>query len=237
MALSDEIKIEILNNYYENVYQEYLFSSGLQSIGINWFEKKLEEYWENRQVKNLKVLELGAGNGEHLPYVSPYGISSYTCLDLRQAKNFKEHLKNLDRDFARSIKFIQGNAEQLPFKEKSFHRVSSTCLLHHVDDPLQVLLEARRVTMTKGELAFLLPTDPGLVNYLIKKIISYPKIRKISNLDPELIYALEHKNHFRGILTLIKFVFKDDTISVRYSPFKMPSYNLNALCVVHIVKS
>ena len=82
MALSDEIKIEILNNYYENVYQEYLFSSGLQSIGINWFEKKLEEYWENRQVKNLKVLELGAGNGEHLPYVSPYGISSLSLIHI-----------------------------------------------------------------------------------------------------------------------------------------------------------
>jgi ubiquinone/menaquinone biosynthesis C-methylase UbiE len=134
------------------------------------------------------------------------------------------------------LKFVTGDAQEIPFKDSTFDRVFSTCLLHHVDDVLQVLLETRRVTTTGGEIAFLLPTDPGILNQFIKKHVSYPKLKKLTNIRPGLFYALEHKNHVVGILELIRFVFQNDDLKFHYRPFGVRSWNLNLYIVAKIVK-
>jgi hypothetical protein len=108
--------------------------------------------------------------------------------------------------------------------------------LHHVDDVLAVLLETRRVTEVDGEIAFVFPTDPGLLNQIVKKTISYKKIRKISNVRPALFYALDHKNHVGSIIEQIKFVFQDDLVTFHYRPFFLKTWNGNLLVVAHVVK-
>lgn len=75
-----------------------------------------------------------------------------------------------------------------------------------------MLLEARRVASVGAEIVFLLPTDPGMVNQILKRLVSYPKMRKISKIKPELFYALDHKNHIAGVLEIIKYVFSEDDL-------------------------
>jgi len=160
----------------------------------------------------------------------------YVSFDLREPFS-NTHIENLNQEFLLKLKFMTGNAQKMPFKDCSFDRVYSTCLLHHVDDVLAVLLEARRVTTSGGEIAFIIPTDPGLLNQLIKKLISYPKMRKLSKIKPELFYALDHRNHVGSILELIEFVFQKDNLKMHYRPFRIRSWNLNLLVVAKIIKS
>jgi ubiquinone/menaquinone biosynthesis C-methylase UbiE len=148
----------------------------------------------------------------------------------------EKYLKSSHLKLQEVAKFIQGNAEELPFKSNYFERVTSTCLLHHVTDPLAVLIEARRVTKIGGEIVFIIPTDPGLLNQFVKRTISYRRLRKMTNFRPELILALDHRNHVGALLELCKFVFQKDEMIIDYLPFRIKSWNLNLIARVRVIR-
>jgi ubiquinone/menaquinone biosynthesis C-methylase UbiE len=229
-----EIKNCILDEYYNNVYQQFLFAGGAQGRGISYFEKQIENFWE--KVQPNRVLEIGGGSGEHLPFLRYTPTEKYVSLDLRPIIT-KKHLEGLSKDFQSKLSFVEGNAENLPFIDSSFDRVFTTCLLHHVDDVLAVLLEARRVTEVGGEIAFVFPTDPGVLNQFVKKLVSFRKIKKLTKIRPQLFYALEHQNHVAGIMELITYVYRNDDLKFNYRPFRLlHSWNFNLLVVAKIVK-
>ena len=147
------------------------------------------------------------------------------------------YLNNMSAEFKQIFKFVRADAENLPFTNDYFDKVFSTCLLHHVDHPLDVLMEARRVVKVGGDLLFVMPTDPGLANQLVKYLFSYRTLKKLTDYDPRLVYALEHKNHIRGLITLINFVFKDDDLKFKFTPIGLRSWNLNLIVGVKIKKS
>ena len=223
-------KKEIISDYYEQSYEKYLFTSNdVQAKGISWFEGQIEKFFEE-DISNLdKVLELGGGQGEHLRFLRGFP-AEYFSLDKRPINK----LKNMEIP---NLHFIAGDAEQLPFPDDIFDRVFSTCLLHHVNDPLQVMNEARRVTKPNGEIAFLLPTDPGILNSIVKATISYRKLKKVSNYPPALIYALDHQNSISKLLEIYEFAFKHDVRKKHYRPFFIPSVNLNLAVVLRVRKS
>jgi ubiquinone/menaquinone biosynthesis C-methylase UbiE len=231
---SAQMRSEILSEYYSKVYQEYLFGNGPQAAGISYFERAIEKFWMNKDPN--KVLEIGGGNGEHLKYLRYIPREEYISLDIREPHT-KVHTQALTEEFLSKLRFIKGDAEALPFRSASFDRVYSTCLLHHVDDVLSVLLEAKRVTVSGGEIAFLIPTDPGVLNQLVKRFISYPKMRKLSKIKPELFYAIDHKNHVGSILQIISFVFEKDDLTFHFRPFGIKSWNLNLIVVAKIIKA
>jgi ubiquinone/menaquinone biosynthesis C-methylase UbiE len=233
-AKSPEIRKRILDDYYESVYEKYLFSGGAQALGITYFEKQIENFWINATPNS--VLEIGGGSGEHLPFLNYVPIEKYVSLDLRESSN-QRYIESLPSDLKKKLIFVKGDAQDLPFDDNSFDRVFSTCLLHHVDDVLGVILEAKRVTKHGGEIAFVFPTDPGLLNHFVKRMISYRKMRKVSSVRPQLFYALEHKNHVFSIIELIKFAFQDDELHFHYRPFAFfKSWNLNLLVVAKIIR-
>lgn len=223
---------EFLNHYYEEVYDKYLFDCSLQARGIDYFEKLLEKRWASNS-DLMNVLEVGAGKGEHLKYVKDFPTQSYVALDLRKVQMDLNHL-GLPLDFQKVIRFMQGDVHALKFNDNYFDRVSSTCLFHHLEDPLTALYELRRVTKAGGEIRIAMPTDPGIANQIVKRFISYPRLRKITSHDPKLIYALEHRNHVGGLIQLIKNVFADDYLKFEYYPFKARSWNLNLAVVAGI---
>ena len=234
MNEADRIRKEILNDYYQNAYQKFLFGGGAQGKGIEYFENQVENFWLNPQPSN--VLEIGGGSGEHLPFIRYIPIESYVSFDIRPIIT-EDHLKHLQDDLKLKLRFVEGDAQTLPFKDEAFDRVFTTCLLHHVDDVLAVLLEARRVTAIGGEIAFILPTDPGVLNQLVKKIFSFKKMKQLTKNRPQLIYALEHKNHVNSILEQIRFVYQSDEVQFNFRPFSfIRSWNFNLLVVVKIVK-
>src|SRR5205823_5359492 len=65
-----------------------------------------------------------------------------------------------ERGLERSVRFVLGRGERLPFPEDAFDAVTFTYLLRYVDDPAATLAELSRVLRPGGTLAnleFLLP--------------------------------------------------------------------------------
>jgi hypothetical protein len=98
---------------------------------------------------------------------------------------------------------------------------------------LAVLLESKRVVAEFGEVIFILPTDPGTLNYLIKKFISYPKLRRQGLVNPELTYAIDHRNHVGSIISQFKYVFSDSKVTLYFKPFHVKSTNFNLYLALH----
>ena len=104
----------------------------------------------------------------------------------------------------------------------------------HVDRLFVAVSELRRVSTNNCKIIILMPTDPGLLNLLVKKFFTYPKINRISKFPAGLIYSLDHKNSHSNILEIIKYVFRKDQIEIRYLPFLVKSANFNLLSIVKI---
>ena len=221
----------IIDKFYSEIYDEYLNDDGLIRIANRTLERKIEH---NSNKQDNYVLEIGGGGGEHLKYVSNFPQKNYIILDPREtSKPTVRKLKKLSS----KIKFVSGVAENIPFLDCYFDRVVSSCVLAHLDDPLASLLECRRVTKENGTLSFLVITDPGFLNQLVKKMYSYPKLNKLSEYPANLIYALDHKNGVINLLSIIRYVFKNDSIKLNYYPFFIPSVNFNLAVIVNITKS
>ena len=212
----------VLRDYYENHY-ECLFHSGLQSRGTKYFHKILESKWSSNSPE--RVLELGAGSGEHFCFVrdDKNTIKEYYALDLKDGSGSK-----FTSASSLPVSWVQANAQDLPFSDGSIDRVVVTCLLHHLDNPYQCLNEINRVLKIGGEFAIAMPTDPGMLNRLIKKMITKPAMRRSGIENPDLIYALDHRNHIKSLLTLLSYRFEKDVIFF-YSPFKVRSWNFNVM--------
>jgi ubiquinone/menaquinone biosynthesis C-methylase UbiE len=219
-AESQKIRRQLLDDYYASFYDSYLFDKDLLGFGIKYFERGIDQclrgsFCKRKRIRPLhqaKVLEIGGGDGQHLPYVR-FKPESYTLLDIR--KLTPENLeKNLAKcPYVKEVAFVLGDAANMPFGDQEFDLVIGTCVLHHVDDVLGVLMEAKRVCKGGGEIVFILPTDPGLLNGLVKRLISFRKLKLIGHPNPKLIYSLDHKNYINSIISQFSFVFDSNTVT------------------------
>lgn len=109
-----------------------------------------------------RVLDLGCGTGIYTMLISELlhpletiGVDINGILILaRKLSAAKE---------ARNVTFTKGNAMCLKFGDNHFQTVFSRLLLHHVDDPLKVMREVRRVLRPNGQ-ALVIDTDGTFIN-------------------------------------------------------------------------
>lgn len=97
--------------------------------------------------ENDEVLELGSGLGiltEKISRKLKNGKISGIEISPDQLKKCPPATNNLN--------FVQGDVHNLPFKDNSFDKVYCRYILEHVKDPLNVLLEAKRVLRNGGEI-------------------------------------------------------------------------------------
>ena len=226
-------KTQWIDEYYEKYFDD-LCNSGIQGKGSSFIHNKIEKYWKN--AKPLKILEVGAGDGAHFKFTRIKGAAEVqlTALDVRVPSQTISKLELESGSLA--ITWVQGNVEKIPLGDDTFDRVTSTCLLHHVDDPLAAMLEMRRVTAISGEISIGLPTDPGLANRFIKKIYTYRKARNLGMENPAFVYSLDHQNHIFGLIEIAKHVFQNDEMKIHYLPLRVKSANLNLLVVLSVIK-
>ena len=225
-TLMDPIIVQHYKDYNEVYY------TGNLGLFERWTHKSLEK--GKRAESQPLVLDIGGGDGQHVPFLSGK-FANYTILDLL------DHSKSLnpgiaDEDLPR-VNFVVGNAEELPFEDDSFDRIILTCILHHVDSPVKVLNECRRVLRNGGVLSLYLPNDPGMLYRWIRHFGAHKKYAKRTNRplsEIKYLWAIEHQNHVLGISTIIKSVFIRDVVSRRSYPIPFGSWNLNLFQIYQI---
>ena len=225
-------------DYYSKFYTE-LQRTGIQGWGNSLIDKLIEKSIKRTEFSD--ILELGAASGEHLIFVPkdpPW--QKYVCLDVAPGKSNPDLYRELTEGNTPpfyNLSFVQARAEEIPFQDESFDLVVSTCLLAHVREPEQVLREMRRVAKNNGQIVIGLPTDPGILNRLVKFVITYPKMKRMGIETHRLEYAREHINAVGNLVELIKKTFEKDKLQLNFFPFRLPSWNFNlAIIVVCSVK-
>ena len=199
-------------NFYKQVYSKVVNSNGV-SILHNIAHKKLESKLDSRTFQS--VLEIGANEGEHLPYVK-HLFDEYIMTDISYKKGPILDVGSPNKRVMR----MHADAQELPFGDNVFDRVVVTCVLHHLSNPLSALKEIRRVVKPEGLISIHLSGDPSALYRLLWRIGSGRAIKKLGIKNERFMHALEHSGHFFGINVLILEFFKLDEMSMSSFPFK-----------------
>lgn len=173
------------------------------------------------------VLEVGAGTGEHFPYVR-HGFHRYVmtdadpqALDVARAK-----IKN-DK-----VSFDVQAGENLGYPDSHFNRVVAVHVLEHIYQPHLVLKEWRRVVADGGVLSILIPGDPGIAWRLGRHL--GPRRQALAQGIPyDYVMAREHVNACNTLIALIRHYFPERTES--WWPCGFPSIDMNLFFACHAV--
>jgi len=92
---------------------------------------------------NLKILDIGCGDGVLLYLISQKNKSLLTGIDLDQ-----DSLKIATTKV--KAKFIKASAYNLPVKSSSYDYVLASEIIEHLDQPKKMLIEIKRVLKPKG---------------------------------------------------------------------------------------
>jgi phosphatidylethanolamine/phosphatidyl-N-methylethanolamine N-methyltransferase len=224
-----------LDIWYRDNYNRINSTAVPNSLSNRILHKIIEKPFNSNL--DLRILEVGANAGEHLPYVAA-DFLSYTMTDIRplESNAILDELRSKHK-FAGAINFQIADVQALPFENENFDRVISTCLFHHLEDPMEAFEEVRRVTKIGGTISILVPNDPGILYRILRGVTTLRTAKKFGLLEEvQLVHALEHNNHFLQLRTLLKYVFRKDRIILSSFPFKLNCYNINALTVFHVIK-
>lgn len=125
-----ENKIEHQKKYWERERRspEHPVIEAFVSPKINYIRDYVD------LLKNIKLLDIGCGNGFFTHYFSK--IADSVGLD------YSRYMLSINP----CNSLIQGSALFLPFKNETFEIVFCSNLLHHVEDPTIVLREMKRVS-------------------------------------------------------------------------------------------
>lgn len=219
---------QIIEDWYNNHYSNICVSAR-NGILSRIQHTLIEKTTPKGLARAPRIIEIGANKGEHIPFVTS-NFSEYVATD----KRFIE----IDKDIfhtSSKVSFQVADVENLPFADEEFDRVIMTCVLHHLDNPEKGLSEMRRVTKQGGILSFWIPNDPGLLYRTIRRMTSVKEAkRKGKSKELELVHALEHRNHYLSLITLIQEIYKGDKIKKFPLPILINSYNLNIATILQI---
>ena len=226
--MKNHFEIDI-DAYYANYYDQVNVSARKKSLTFFVMHSFIEIF--HKSDINGEILEVGINKAEHFDFVKK-PLLKYTGCDVRNVLLDKETQKYFSSN---KIEFVVASIEALPFNDCSFDRVILTCVLHHLDDPVQALLEIRRVVRPNGTITILLPNDPGLAYRIFRAITTLRMARRHGVYrEVQLVQALEHKNHFLGLRTMIREFYRRDSLKEIGFPLFFRSYNLNAISLFEI---
>jgi len=161
--------------------------------------------------KYEKILDIGSGTGWVAKHMQELLDIEIMCVDV-----VNEHQTD--------IPFSLYNGKQLPFEDNNFDTALLIYTLHHCDDPINVLKEAKRVSTKKIIIFEDIYTNP--FNKVLAKVFDYyinrkynPKVRTpfkfkkeeewltiFQKLNLELIHKKHIKSNWRYPVRHIAFV-------------------------------
>ena len=210
------------NEYYENYYP-LILGGGSIGAAAAWTHRSLEHIPQHWPDRFEKVIEIGAGNGEHLSYVN-HNFNSYLETDVR-IEVLATGTKNREID-SRVIQEALDANQLSTVTSDSFDRLIATCVLIHLENPDQVLSEIRRILKSGGVASLYVPCEPGLMLRFIRYWTTARKGRRLG-VDHLFFHYYEHRFHVLYLQSAVRHVFESDEVIMTRHPFKFFSWNFN----------
>jgi phosphatidylethanolamine/phosphatidyl-N-methylethanolamine N-methyltransferase len=228
MGSEDQIWLDYRSRFAD-IYHESNYSSPLQSATMRASHRLTEKNFHDHDHFS-KVVEIGVGPGEHLPFVQ-HGFDQYILTDL-DAKTLAVAKKNLKGIHEGKLLYETQNGAELTCEDNCYDRLIATHVLEHVYQPHLVLKEWMRAVKNGGILSILIPTDPGLAWRLGRSL--GPRKKAIAQGVPyDYVMAREHVNPCNNLIALMRHYFPERREA--WWPFPIPSIDLNLFFVCHAI--
>jgi ubiquinone/menaquinone biosynthesis C-methylase UbiE len=151
----------------------------------------MAEQLDYGHTSGMDVLDVGCGQGIDLVRYARAG-ARVTGIDLtpRHVELARQHLEAAGLQG----EVVLGDAEQLPFEDSSFDRVSSNGVLHHTPDIAAALREIRRALRPGGE-ARVIVYNRASFHYWISQVLYWGVYKRRLFKEGSMEAVLSHVEH------------------------------------------
>lgn len=128
--------------------------------------------------KNKKVVDIACGKGTTAIYIAEKYGCDVTAIDISEELIEEARYLSSKKGVSKQIKFIVGDAMNLPFEDNEFDVAVSQAMLVLVDDKIQTIKETNRVIKRGGlagwlELSWKKETTKDFLDYVSNVLCSY----------------------------------------------------------------
>ena len=214
---------------FADVYDKSNYTGSLQAAVMRASHRLTEKRFQKHDHFS-RVLEIGAGTGEHLGFVR-HGFDQYVLSDM-DAKTLEVARSKLGGKFGNKLLFETQNGEELDYADNSFDRLIATHVLEHIYRPHLAIKEWGRMVKDGGIISILIPTDPGIA-WRLGRHLGPRKNAMAQGIAYDYIMAREHVNSCNNLIALLRHYFPERAES--WWPFPVPSVDLNLFFACHAV--
>lgn len=211
--------------YSSGLYKDVM-GNGLLKIIWRMIHRQMERPFDGGYYK--RILELGAGNGEHREFVRS-SWDEYHETDLRL-----DMLKTNSTKTFSGVYHSKQDIQKIDFPDNFFDRVIISCVLAHVENPLAAIKEIKRVAKPDSFVTIYVPCEPGIVLRIMRRISTIPKNKKLGVSEPYFLHFQEHRNYFLAMDFFIKFIFKKSRIKISARPIRFLTWNFSLYKIYQI---
>ena len=227
MMNEDQAWIDYRNSF-SDVYDDSNYASPIQATVMRASHRLVERRLPETATYS-KVLEIGAGTGEHLSFVR-HSFGEYTLTDSDSATLEVAKKKNSTSVHRGKLKFEIQDGTTLSYPDSSFDRVVAVHVLEHIYQPHLAIKEWRRVLRKDGLLSILIPTDPGVAWRMGRHL--GPRRNAIKRgIAYDYVMAREHVNSCNNLIALLRHYFPERNEA--WWPLPLPSIDLNLFFAFH----
>lgn len=202
-------------------YDDANYSAGLQGWAMRASHRLIERA-HGPDVTFARVLEIGAGTGQHLPFVR-HRFDEYTFNDANPA-TLDVARARLDPARRSQVRFSIQSGAALDYPDGTFDRIIAVHVLEHIVHPHLALQEWTRVLKDGGVLSILIPTDPGLL-WRLSRHLGPRRHARARGLAYDYIMAREHVNYCHGLIAILRHGFP--AAREAWWPLPVPSVDAN----------
>ena len=161
--VDENAKQGMVRDVFANVATKYDIMNDAMSFGIH-------RVWKDRLINiispksDMHLLDVAGGTGDIAFRFLKSGGGEATLLDINENMLREGVARSIDENILQNINWSLGNAEALPFEDKSFDVYSIAFGIRNVTDINKALAEAHRVLKTGGRfvcLEFSQPKNPS----------------------------------------------------------------------------
>lgn len=205
----------ILNEKYKEIYKDHYISNRGGKGVFNFFSQKMES-WMHKKVSKIQaknILELGAGNLNHVKYESNY-------LNYDIVEPFKDlYEKNSNKTFLRNI------YSSLSEANCKYNKIISIATFEHLTNLPAEIQSCKKLLEKDGVLQVAIPCEGEFGFKLGWMITTGIAFRLKHNLKYSKLIEYEHVNTIDEILTILNNNFK--ITKFERSPFLLPVKNFS----------